>query len=338
MTSTRTLGRSGIVVSAAGFGCWAIGGPFWDGDQPLGWGRVDDDESVRAIHHAIDLGMTFFDTASVYGAGHSERVLARALKGRRGDVVLASKFGRRFDERSRQSLSEDSSPEFMRSCLDGVLARLDTDYLDLYQLHAGGLPLDQALDLIGPLEELVSAGRIRSYGWSTDDPARAAAFADAGANCTAIQFDQSVLRDNAAMVALCGTADLGGIARGPLAMGLLSGKYQTGTAVGVDDIRGRAPEWLTYFDNGVAHPDWARRVDAIRDVLTSGGRTMSQGALAWLWARSPQLVPIPGIRTVSQAVENAGALAFGPLSDTEFGQLESILRPPAQPHPPISSI
>jgi aryl-alcohol dehydrogenase-like predicted oxidoreductase len=141
-----------------------------------------------------------------------------------------------------------------------------------------------------------------------------------------------VLRDNAAMVALCETANLGGINRGPLAMGLLSGKYQAGASVGADDIRGMAPAWLTYFDNGVAAPDWARRVDAIRDVLTSGGRTMSQGALAWLWARSPQMVPIPGIRTVAQAAENAGALAFGPLSDAEFGQIEAILRPSTGDH------
>src|SRR5690242_7560142 len=333
MTQMRTLGRSGIEVSAAGFGCWAIGGPFWAGDQPLGWGKVDDDESIRAVRHAVDLGMTFFDTASVYGAGHSERVLARALKGMRDSVVIASKFGPRFDEESRQRLGEDGSPEYMRSCLDGVLARLDTDYLDLYQLHLNDLPVDRALELIGPLEELVAAGKIRSYGWSTDDPGRAAAFAEAGAHCTAIQFDQSVLRDNAAMVRLCETANLGGINRGPLAMGLLSGKYQTGASVGADDIRGVAPEWLTYFDNGVAAPEWARRVDAIRDVLTSNGRTMSQGALAWLWARSPRMVPIPGIRTVAQATENAGALAFGPMSNAEFMEIESILRPPTEDHP-----
>ncbi|MEV6522378.1 aldo/keto reductase [Longispora sp. NPDC051575] len=327
MTQTRTLGRSGIEVSAAGFGCWAIGGPFWDGEQPLGWGNVDDDESVRAVRHALDLGITFFDTASVYGAGHSERVLARALRGRRDEVVLASKFGPRFDETTKRTLGQDGSAEYMRSCLDGVLARLDTDHLDLYQLHINALPLDEALDLVDPLEDLVAAGKIRAYGWSTDDPARAAAFAGAGPHCAAIQFDQSVLRDNAAMVALCEAADLGGVNRGPLAMGLLSGKYQAGAAVGADDIRGRAPEWLTYFADGVAAPDWARRVDAIRDLLTSGGRTMSQGALAWLWARSPRLIPIPGIRTVAQATENAGALAHGPMGGAEFAQIEALLRP-----------
>src|SRR5690348_17148601 len=102
MTLMRTLGRSGIEDSAAGFGCWAIGGRFWAGEQPLGWGEVDDYEAIRAVRCAVDLGMTFFDTASVYGAGHSERVLARALKGKRDTVVIASKFGPRFDEESRQ--------------------------------------------------------------------------------------------------------------------------------------------------------------------------------------------------------------------------------------------
>ncbi|WP_020519024.1 aldo/keto reductase [Catelliglobosispora koreensis] len=327
MTQTRTLGRSGIEVSALGFGCWAIGGPFWAGEQPLGWGAVDDDESIQAIHRALDLGVTFFDTASNYGAGHSERVLGKALQGRRDDVVIASKFGYTFIEESRQATGEDGSVAYMLSCLDGVLSRLGTDYLDLYQLHLGGLPIDDALLLIEPLEELVAAGKIRAYGWSTDDPQRAAAFARAGRHCTSVQFDESVLNENAEMVTLCETDDLGGINKGPLAMGLLSGKYQTGLAVGQHDIRGKAPEWLRYFDNGVAVPEWAAKVDAVRDILTSSGRTMSQGALAWLWARSPKLIPIPGIRTVSQAAENAGALSYGPLTEQEFAQVQSILHP-----------
>jgi aryl-alcohol dehydrogenase-like predicted oxidoreductase len=91
-TFYRTLGRSGIKVSALGMGCWAIGGPFWDGETPVGWGKVDDEESIRAVHRALELGVNFFDTADVYGAGHSERVLARALEGRRQEVVVATKF------------------------------------------------------------------------------------------------------------------------------------------------------------------------------------------------------------------------------------------------------
>ena len=106
---TRRLGRSGVQVSAMGLGCWAIGGVFWRGETPVGWGEVDDDESVRAIHRALDLGVTFFDTADVYGAGHSERILARALAGRRDQVVIATKFGNKFDEATRQVTGSGTS-------------------------------------------------------------------------------------------------------------------------------------------------------------------------------------------------------------------------------------
>ena len=98
----RMLGRSNVEISAVGMGCWAIGGPLWDGETPHGWGEVDDEESVRAIRTALELGVSFFDTANVYGAGHSERVLGRALSGRRSEVVIATKFNATFDEGTRQ--------------------------------------------------------------------------------------------------------------------------------------------------------------------------------------------------------------------------------------------
>ena len=110
----RKLGRSGMTVSALGMGCWAIGGPFWDGETPLGWGEVDDDESLQAIERALDLGVTFLDTADVYGAGHSERVLARAFKGRREMVVVATKFGNTFDEGSKQTKGPNPDPDYIR--------------------------------------------------------------------------------------------------------------------------------------------------------------------------------------------------------------------------------
>src|SRR4051794_13558959 len=178
---TRFLGRSGIEVSALGMGCWAIGGPFWAGEQPLGWGEVDDDESIRAVRRALDLGVTFFDTANVYGAGHSEEVLARALAGRRDEAVIATKFGATFDERTRQVGADDGSPAAMARAVRESLRRLGTDHIDLYQLHINALPIPQALDLIPALEGLVDEGLIRSYGWSTDFPERAQAFASAGA-------------------------------------------------------------------------------------------------------------------------------------------------------------
>lgn len=132
-TLTRTLGRSGIEVSALGFGCWAIGGEWEDAEgQPLGWGKVDDDESVRAIRRALDLGVTFFDTADVYGAGHSERTLGRALGNRRDDVVIATKWGNVFDEHTRTLTGSDDSPAHARRALTASLCRLGTDHVDLY--------------------------------------------------------------------------------------------------------------------------------------------------------------------------------------------------------------
>src|SRR2546430_16099084 len=132
-TMTRSLGRSRIQVSGLGFGCWAIGGPLWERGKPLGWGEVDDAESIRAIHAALDLGVTFFDTANVYGAGHSERILGRALAGRRDRVGIATKFGNLSDERTREMTGVDGTPDGGRRQPADSLRRLGTDYVDPYQ-------------------------------------------------------------------------------------------------------------------------------------------------------------------------------------------------------------
>ncbi|MFC0003410.1 aldo/keto reductase [Micromonospora siamensis] len=323
MTTTRTLGRSGIEVSALGMGCWAIGGPLWgDGGQPFGWGEVDDDESVRTIHRALDLGVTLFDTASNYGAGHSERILGRALAGRRDDVVVATKFGNVSDEATRRWTSVDHSPAYAAVSLEESLRRLGTDHVDLYQLHINDLPASAALDLVDTLEGLVTQGKIRAYGWSTDNPASARAFAEAGPHCAAVQHDESVFKDNREMFAVCDALDLASLNRGPLAMGLLTGKSRT---VGADDVRGRAPEWLVWFRDGRPTPEWSARLELIRAALTADGRTLAQGALGWLLARSPRTLPIPGCRTVAQAEENFGTLAYGPLPADAFAEVERLL-------------
>ncbi|MEU7847430.1 aldo/keto reductase [Micromonospora parva] len=323
MTMTRTLGRSGIKVSAIGMGCWAIGGPLWGDDgQPFGWGEVDDDESIRTIHRALELGVTLFDTASNYGAGHSERILGRAVAGRRDSVVIATKFGNVSEESTRRALGTDASPAFAVRSLDDSLRRLGTDYVDLYQLHLNALPVPAALDLVDTLEGLVDQGKIRAYGWSTDDPASAQAFAAAGPHCAAIQHDESVLRDNAAVLAVCDKHDLASLNRGPLAMGLLTGSTR---AVGTDDVRGQAPEWLEWFTDGRPTPRWAARVDQVRAALTADGRTLAQGALGWLLARSPRTVPIPGLRTVAQADENLATLELGPLDADSYAEVERLL-------------
>jgi aryl-alcohol dehydrogenase-like predicted oxidoreductase len=324
-TKTRTLGRSGIEVSALGVGCWAIGGPFFQDGRPLGWGEVDDDESVRALHRALELGVTFFDTAAVYGTGHSEEVLRRAFAGRRDEVVLATKFGIAFDGSRRELIGDEATPAALRGQLEGSLRRLGTDHVDLFQLHVGGLPVDQALDLVPVLDELIKQGSVRAYGWSVDEAAPATAFAQASPSVTAIQHDFSVLNDSSEVLAVCERLDLASINKGPLAMGLLTGKYTASSRISADDIRGVSPDWLEYFRDGVPSPAHLARIDAVREILRSGGRTLAQGALAYLWARSGKTIPIPGCRTVAQVEENAGALAFGPLTPDQLAEVEGLL-------------
>ena len=248
----RVLGKSGIEVSAIGFGCWAIGGPFSRDGSPDGWGEVDDDESAAALRRALDLGITFFDTANVYGAGHSEQILGRALAGRRDEVVVATKFGNVFDPAQRVITGADASPGHIHQACRDSLARLGTDRIDLYQLHLGDLPADQADDAMAALEDLVAAGLIRSYGWSTDDPERAAQFGK-GTHCAAVQHEMNVLDDDPDMLAVCDAFDLASVNRGPLAMGLLTGKYGAADQVPADDVRANAP-WMRYFSGGRPDP------------------------------------------------------------------------------------
>ncbi|MFJ9208678.1 aldo/keto reductase [Streptomyces sp. NPDC102264] len=329
--ASRTLGRSGITVGALGFGCWAIGGEWQDtAGRPLGWGTVDDEESVAAIRRAVELGVTFFDTADAYGAGHSERVLGRAVRGRRDEVVIATKWGNVCDEATKTLTGADDTPAYARRALTASLRRLDTDHIDLYQLHLSDAAPDRAAELRDLCEEFVREGLIRAYAWSTDDPERAALFAE-GAHCAAVQHACNVLQDAPEMLALCAERDLASVNRGPLAMGLLGGRSGTGSGGrgvtgGGRDIRAVPPAWLRWFgEGGVPVPGWAARVESVRDVLTSDGRTLAQGALAWLWARSPRTVPIPGFRSVAQAEENAGALAYGPLRDGQLKEIRDLL-------------
>ena len=321
----RELGRCGIVVSGIGLGCWAIGGPFWRGDVPVGWGEVDDDESIRAIQRAFDLGVNFFDTADVYGTGHSERILGRALADIRDQVVIATKFGNVFDENTRQITGSSSDPAYIRQACEASLTRLGTDYIDLYQLHSGGLSIEDARPVRQTLEALVAEGKIRAYGWSTDDPERARFFAE-GEHCTSVQHQMNVLVDAPEIVELCEKRNLASINRGPLAMGLLSGKYDETSKLPDNDVRGEnAPSWMEYFKDGRPNPVFLEKLDAIREILTADGRTLVQGALGWLWARSDQTVPIPGFRTVAQVEENAKAMELGPLSDEQVAAIDNLL-------------
>jgi len=323
----RKLGESGIEVSALGMGCWAIGGPWvYDNeeDEPFaaGWGNVNDAESIRAIHAGLDLGINFFDSAANYGAGHSERILAKALDGRRDKVVIATKFGYVVDQ-ERKSITKNDEVviENIRPDCENSLRRLNTDYIDLYQFHVGDFDPKNAHNVRDALENLVEAGKIRWYGWSTDNAEGARVFAT-GAHCSAIQqaLNWASQHDYAPTLQVCEQFNLASIIRSPLAMGLLTGKFKDG------DVK--------LPDNDVRH-DWdlnegriadiIQNVEALRAMLTSEGRTLAQGALGWLWARSERTIPIPGFKTVKQVEENAGAMQFGPLSEDQMQEIDHIL-------------
>jgi aryl-alcohol dehydrogenase-like predicted oxidoreductase len=328
----RALGRSGPAAGAMGIGTWAIGGPFTSGEgchyptgAPLGYGQADDAESIRALHCALDMGARLFDTADAYGTGHAERVLGRALKGARERVLIATKFGNTYDEDTKELTGTDVSPAYVRRACQASLKRLQTDWIDLYQLHVGDLPIAEAGAVADTLDGLCDEGVIRSYAWSTDDPERAALFADR-ARAVAVQFDMNVFEDAPDMLEACDTHDFTGIVRQPLAMGFLSGRFAASGPLPGNDIRSRPPAWLRYFEaGGRAAPEWSERLNAIKEILTSGGRTPAQGALAWVWARSDRTIPIPGVRTVAQVRENLGAMEFGPLEPGQMTELETLL-------------
>ena len=325
----RVLGKSGIEVSAVGMGCWAIGGVWTFDGASAGWSTVDDRESDRAIREALDLGVTFFDTAAAYGCGHSEQILGTTLAGHRDRAVVATKFGHRINPETKNATTYGTSEResdvvpHMRRDLETSLSNLGTDYIDLYQLHVGALEIDRALRVRDELEQFVAEGKIRAYGWSTDSTDAAAAFSD-GPGCASVQQQLNIFDGNMELLALCEVMDLASINRAPLGMGILTGKFTTATEFSGDDVRSTA-QWFVGLEDGRPAQAWIDALEAVREVLTSGGRTLAQGALAWIWGRSDVTIPIPGFKTAYQVRENAGAMDFGPLTVAQMAEIDTIL-------------
>jgi aryl-alcohol dehydrogenase-like predicted oxidoreductase len=242
--------------------------------------------------------------------------LGQALAGRRHRVAIATKFGDCFDEQTGQRTGEEPSAAYIRRACQASLRRLDTDYIDLYLFHLRDYDLERAGEVRHTLEELVDEGKIRSYGWSTDDLERARLFAR-GSHCTAIEHRLNLMMDAPDMLALCDEYDLASINRIPLAMGLLSGRWTASTQLPEDDRRSeffKVPEFRQDLE----------RVRAMGQVLTRDGRSYVQAALGWIWARSPRTVPVPGFRTVEQVEEDAEAMRLGPLSEEQMQEIRRL--------------
>ncbi len=316
----RRLGHSNIEVSAMGLGCWAMGGPWAYNNEPAGWGQVDDVESIRAIHYALDAGVNFFDTAANYGCGHSERVLGQAIVGRRDKVILATKFGYVIDEEKRivTRNDEDVVSRIRRECEDS-LRRLNTDYIDLYQFHKDDYDPGKAAEVRDFLETLVDEGKISWYGWSTVNPDGARVFAQ-GEHCTAIQHWMNMGTDMPEMLAICDQYDQASVVRSPLGSGNMAGKFNSDSVFPEDD-------WRRSWD---LHGEWLTKrrdqIDAVREFFAEAGdpRTQAQIALAWIWTRSARTIPIPGFKTLAQVKENIQAMEFGLLSNEQMKKIDEI--------------
>ncbi len=226
-------------------------------------------------------------------------------------------------KRSRRS-GAFADEGFIRRSVETSLRRLRRERLDLLQFHINDFPLEQSDAVFATLEALRAEGKIDAFGWSTDFPDRAARQVGRP-GFVSIQHTMNVFDPVPEMIAVVEQKGLISINRGPLAMGLLTGKFTADKAVGAKDVRAAALDWMVYFKDGRMAPEFAARLDAVRDLLTSGGRTLTQGALAWLWARSPRTFPIPGFRTVAQVEENVGALEKGPLPADVMAEIDAAL-------------
>jgi aryl-alcohol dehydrogenase-like predicted oxidoreductase len=298
----RRLGRSGLRVSPLGLGTARMAGLGWRHEATPGVSPETRRDAIRQIQEAVDLGVTLFDTADNYGEGESERILGEALRGRVG-VIVVTKFG-------EDPIPDRDDPwaldaETVRRKCEASLRRLGVECIDVLLLHRRDYPLERAPEMVGILEELVRAGSIRSYGWSTDDVERARVFAD-GEHCTAIEHRLNVLHDAPAMLELCREHDLASLNRVPLLMGVLTGRWSEETRLDRDDPR--AP----WFEEA-GFRDLLARARAIGPHLRRDGRSTAQGALGWIWARSPLAVPLPGFRDTAQLRGLLEARRFGPL-------------------------
>jgi aryl-alcohol dehydrogenase-like predicted oxidoreductase len=289
----RTLGSQGLMVSALGLGCMGMSQSYGPGD---------DQESVATIHRALDLGMTFLDTADVYGPFTNERLVGRAIAGRRDEVVLATKFGnqRRADG---SWIRVNGEPDYVRQACDASLERLGVDHIDLYYQHRvdRSVPVEETW---GALAELVQAGKVRYLGISEAAPATVRR-AHAVHPISAGQYEWSLFTRDLEDELLPTVRELGIglVAYSPLGRGFLSGRITSPDDFGENDFRRNHPRFTG--------ENFARNlelVERVRELAASKGASPSQLAIAWVLAQGGDVVPIPGTKRRSYLEENVGAL------------------------------
>jgi aryl-alcohol dehydrogenase-like predicted oxidoreductase len=314
MTTSR-LGKDGPQISRVGLGTWAIGGSGWK----YAWGPQDDADSIAVIHEAIDAGINWIDTAAVYGLGHSEEVVGRAVKGKRSQVLLATKCGRKPGPGGDILSVLDASS--VREELEASLRRLSTDRIDLYQIH-WPTPEPQIEEAWAEIARAVKAGKVRYAGVSNFDPSQMKRL-QAIHPITSLQPPYSMLRRDieAEILPFCAENAIGVICYSPLQMGLLTGAFsrERVAALAADDLRRRNE----YF----AEPALTRNlklVERLRPIAERSGRTVGELALAWVLSRRGVTAVIVGGRRPGQARELAGA-ADWELSSQDLAEISQAL-------------
>jgi aryl-alcohol dehydrogenase-like predicted oxidoreductase len=309
-----TLGTNGLEVSRLGLGCMGMSA-FYSG------AGTDDAESIRTIRRAVDLGVTFFDTAEIYGPYLNEELLGRALAGRRDQVVIATKFGTIL-HRSDASRGLDGSAENVRLSVEGSLVRLGTDRIDLYYQHRmdPGVPIEET---VGALSELIAEGKIGHYGLSEAAP-ETIRRANAVHPVTAVQTEYSLWsRDpEAEVLPVVRELGIGFVPYSPLGRGFLTGAIRSLDQLDEDDFRRGNPRFAG--ENLAANIRIVEQVDAVARDL---GATPAQVALAWLLAQGEDIAPIPGTKQVGRLEENvaAGALELDASQLAALGAIDAPL-------------
>jgi aryl-alcohol dehydrogenase-like predicted oxidoreductase len=308
---TRVLG--GLESSELGLGCMGMS-EFY--------GETDDAESIRTIHRALELGVTLLDTADMYGVGRNEELVGRAIRDRRDQALVATKFGNvRSDDGA--FLGIDGTPDYIRKACEDSLRRLGVDVIDLYQQHRVD-PKTPIEESVGAMQELVDAGKVRFIGLSEAQPEdlrRAAATAPIATLQTEYSlFERGVENE---ILDTCEELGIGFLAYAPLGRGLLTGRFRSESDFSDDDFRGggRYPR-LT----GEAFAHNLQLVGEVEAVANARSATAAQVALAWLLSRRPWIVPIPGTKRVKYLEENAAAAELE-LTAEELARLDALLPP-----------
>ena len=309
----RSLGRSGLSVSAIGLGCMGMS-EFY--------GPSDDEQSLATLAAALDLGINFFDTADMYGVGHNERLIGRFLKGRRDQVVLATKFGN-VRGPNGERLGVNGAPDYVRAACDASLSRLGIDTIDLYYQHRvdPNTPIEET---VGAMKGLVEAGKVRFLGLSECSVATLRR-AHAVHPITAVQIEYSLWsRDpEVEMLEACRELGISFVAYSPLGRSFLTGAVTAPDALAPDDFRRANPR---FSGDALAHN--LALVEALKEFAATKGATSAQIALAWILNKQDHVIPIPGTRRLKYLEENVASTAIR-LSGEEIATLDALFAPGA---------